>query len=148
MTFTNDERIGFVDTNVLVHAFSEEQTSKGNIARELIRFLTAQDCLRTSTQVMNEFYVTMTRKIDRKVPPQKVLAVMDGLSKWPVIQTDYGMVREACMLSQQSGISMWDALVVVAAHRSGAAVLYTEDLNSGQRILGVNLVNPFLLPAV
>jgi predicted nucleic acid-binding protein len=46
--------------------------------------------------------------------------VMDGLSRWPVMASDYGMVRDGCQFSEEAGISMWDALIVVAAKRCGA----------------------------
>jgi predicted nucleic acid-binding protein len=57
---------------------------------------------------------------------------------------DYPSIRAAVGLAAQARISFWDALVVVAAARAGAAILYTEDLNHGQEILGVRIVNPFL----
>jgi predicted nucleic acid-binding protein len=56
---------------------------------------------------------------------------------------DYAAIRAAVELSDQAQLSFWDALVVVAAARTGAAVLYTEDLNDGQEILGVRISNPF-----
>jgi len=57
---------------------------------------------------------------------------------------DYGTIREAAVLARDAVVSFWDALIVVAAARSGARRLYTEDLNHGQKILGVEIVNPFL----
>jgi predicted nucleic acid-binding protein len=68
---------------------------------------------------------------------------LDELTAWPVMAIDYTAVRGAVGLSAEARISFWDALVVVAAVRTGATVLYTEDLNHGQRILGVRISNPF-----
>jgi predicted nucleic acid-binding protein len=56
---------------------------------------------------------------------------------------DYAAIRAAIGLADQAKLSFWDALVVIAAVRTGAAVLYTEDLNDGQEILGVRITNPF-----
>jgi predicted nucleic acid-binding protein len=68
---------------------------------------------------------------------------MDDLAVWPLFVVDYAAIRAAVELAQDARISFWDALVVVGAERSGADLLYTEDLNAGQRILGVRIVNPF-----
>jgi predicted nucleic acid-binding protein len=56
---------------------------------------------------------------------------------------DYAAIRAAVALADQAKLSFWDALVVVAASRTGAEALYTEDLNDGQQILGVRIINPF-----
>ena len=57
---------------------------------------------------------------------------------------DYAAIRAAVGLAGQAKLSPWDALVVEAAARTGAAVLYTEDMNDGQEILGVRISNPFV----
>ena len=67
---------------------------------------------------------------------------MEDLTAWPLMVVDYAAIRAAVGLADQAKLSSWDALVVVAA-RTGAAVLYTEDLNDGQEILGVRISNPF-----
>ena len=74
---------------------------------------------------------------------QEPLAVLEDLTAWPLIVVDYAAIRAAAGLADQARISFWDALIVVAAARAGAAVLYTEDLNDGQEILGVRISNPF-----
>jgi predicted nucleic acid-binding protein len=100
--------------------------------------------LRTSTQVLQESDVTMTRKIQSPAKPSTTLSLIEDLGKWPVIATDFALVKEGCALSQSAKISLWDALIVAAARRSRASQIYTEDLNSGQRFAGVEIVNPFL----
>jgi predicted nucleic acid-binding protein len=71
------------------------------------------------------------------------MAVLEELSEWPLLLVDYSVIRSAAELAGQVRFSFRDALIVVAAARSGAAVLYTEDLNDGQEILGVRISNPF-----
>src|SRR5208283_1649892 len=96
-----------------------------------------------STQVLQELYVTLTRKARVCCSSEEALAVLEDLSAWPLMVVDYGAIRAAVRLADQAKLSFWDALVVVAAARSGAATLYTEDLNDGQEILGVRISNPF-----
>jgi len=74
--------------------------------------------------------------------------VLEDLTAWPLTVVDYTAIRAAVRLADQSRLSFWDALVVVTAARTGAAVLYTEDLNHGQEILGVRIINPFIPPEV
>ena len=99
--------------------------------------------LRTSTQVLQELYVTLTRKVGSRLSPVQALRYLDQIASWPVVVTDYSAVRSAVELSVDGKFSFWDALIIVAAARSGAKRLYTEDLKHGQVTLGVEVVNPF-----
>jgi predicted nucleic acid-binding protein len=140
----NDEREpGFVDTNVLVYAFDKSTSPKKHVARRLLTELMDQDRLRVSTQVLQELFVMLTRKVARPCTSDEALAVLEDLAAWPLMAVDYAAIRAAVGLADQAKVSFWDALVVVAAARTGAAVLYTEDLNHGQEILGVRVSNPF-----
>lgn len=138
-----EKTVGFVDTNVLVYAFDKSRSQKQQIAEQLIQQLMEQDSLRLSTQILQELFVTMTRKVAQPCSSQAALRIMDDLAVWPLFVVDYAAIRAAVELAQDARISFWDALVVVGAERSGADLLYTEDLNAGQRILGVRIVNPF-----
>jgi predicted nucleic acid-binding protein len=134
----------FLDTNVLVYAFEKGDTSKKQVARQLLRRLTNTGSLCLSTQVLQELFVTLTRKAARPSTTEEATTILDNLAQWPVIVIDYPAIRAAADLSKRARLSFWDALVVVAASCSGASVLYTEDLNDGQEILGVRITNPFL----
>jgi len=133
----------FVDTNVLVYAFDQGNSTKQRIARRLLNELMQQDQLRVSTQILQELFVTLTRKVAEPCSSGEALEVLDDLAAWPLTVIDYAAIQEAARLADDSRISFWDALVVVAAARAGADVLYTEDLNDGQMILGVRVINPF-----
>ena len=102
-----------------------------------------EDRLRVSTQVLQELFVTLTRNVRRPCSIEEALAVLEDLTAWPLMVVDYAAIRAAVGLAHQAKLSFWDALIVVTAARSGAAVLYTEDLNDGQEILGVRIRNPF-----
>ncbi len=140
---TGESALSFVDTNVLVYAFDKSSSPKKLVAQRLMNELMAEDRLRVSTQVLQELFVTLTRKVTQHCSSEEALAVLDDLTAWPLMVVDYTLIRAAVGLADQAKLSFWDALVVVAAARSGATVLYTEDLNDGQEILGVRISNPF-----
>jgi predicted nucleic acid-binding protein len=138
-----DLEISFVDTNVLVYGFEKSDSPKKVIAQSLLQRLMEADSLRLSTQVLQELFVTLTRKGVERCTTTEALAVMEDLAVWPVVVVDFGMIRGAVGLADEAKISFWDALVVVAAARAGASVLYTEDLSDGQVIFGMRIRNPF-----
>jgi predicted nucleic acid-binding protein len=95
---------------------------------------------------LQELYVTLTRKSQFLLPPAQALRYVDGIAKSPVALIDFPAIRQAIELSISNQFSFWDALILVCAARSGATRLYTEDLNHGQTVLGVQIVNPFRTP--
>jgi predicted nucleic acid-binding protein len=133
----------FVDTNILVYAIAGDDTRRSPIAQDLLRNLMRDRSLRTSTQVLQELYVTLTRKGKTPMRPDAALRYIDQVAAWPVAVTDFKSVRRAVELSIASMLSFWDALIVVAAENSGAGRLYSEDLQAGQELLGVRILNPF-----
>ena len=140
---TGERAVSFVDTNVLVYALDRGGSPKKRVAQRLLNELMEEDRLRVSTQVLQELFVTLTRKTTQVCSSEEALSVLEDLAAWPLTVVDYPAIREAVGLAGRAQLSFWDALVVVAAARSGAAVLYTEDLNDGQEILGVRVSNPF-----
>ena len=140
---TADRALCFVDTNVIVYAVEKSESPKKRIAQRLLGELMDEDRLRVSTQVLQELFVTMTRKATVRCTVEEALTILEDLTAWPLTVVDYAAIRAAAGLTGEADLSFWDALVVVAAARSGASVLYTEDLNDGQEILGVRITNPF-----
>jgi predicted nucleic acid-binding protein len=135
--------VSFVDTNVLVYALAADDVKRSPVAQKLLRELMTAQVFQTSTQVLQELFVTLTRKVRTPMTSEHALRYLDQIAAWPVVVLDYGAVRDAIELSAGARLSLWDALVIVAAARSGAKRLYTEDLQHGQTILGVEVVNPF-----
>ena len=117
-------RPSFVDTNVFVYAVLDDDPERQSIASDLVGRLAESEVLQTSTQVLQELYVVLTRKMRRKFTPREALAYLDRIARSPVTGIDYSVVREAA--------------------RSGAERLYSEDLQHGRKILGVEILNPFL----
>jgi len=138
-----EDQPGFVDTNVLVYALAADDDTRSPVAQDLLRKLMKSRALRLSTQVLQELFVTLTRKVREPQAPAQALRYLDQLASFPVIVPDYPAVRDAAELSVGAKLSFWDALVAVSAARAGARFLYSEDFNDGQTILGVEVVNPF-----
>jgi predicted nucleic acid-binding protein len=143
---SDELRVSFVDTNILVYALSPHDPQRSPAAERLLKRLSDAGLLRISTQVLQELYVTLTRKSQFLLPPAQALRYVDGIAKSPVALIDFPAIRQAIELSISNQFSFWDALILVCAARSGATRLYTEDLNHGQTVLGVQIVNPFRTP--
>ena len=133
--------LAFFDTNVLVYCTDSTDLTKQARARSLVAEHASAGEAVISTQVLIELFHTLTRK--QKVPPAMAQSVVLGFAEWPVIASDTALVTAAIDKSVQWQLSIWDAMVVEAALRSGAATLFTEDLNAGQRFGGLAVVNPF-----
>jgi predicted nucleic acid-binding protein len=143
ISMTGERPLSFLDTNVLVYAFDKGTSPKKRIAQRLMNELMKEDRLRVSTQVLQELFITLTRKVSQPCSSAEALALLEDLTAWPLMLVDYAAIRAAIRLADQAKLSFWDALIVVAAARTGAAVLYTEDMNDGQEVLGVRISNPF-----
>ena len=131
----------FVDTNVLVYAVSAAagEAAKKETALELIE----RADFGLSAQVLQEFYVTVTRKIDKPLSPEAALSLLDEFRFFPTVQTDYPLIIAGIQASLEHRISYWDGAIVAAAAALGARVLYTEDLGHGRRYGELQAVNPF-----
>ncbi len=142
MTVVRDSP-AFVDTNVLIYSVSRADRQFA-AANRLVRELISSSGLRTSTQVLQEFFAVSTCKMRNKLTADQALDYMETWAAFPIVLLDYPTIREAVQLSSHRQLSFWDSMIVVAAKRCGAKRLYTEDLNHGQIVEGVEIVNPFL----
>ncbi len=139
----------FLDTNVLVYAFDRADKAKRSRAIAILSELDAPgDTLVLSTQVLSEFYVTVTRKLARPLPEPEAERAVNELSRMPVVPVDAPLVQAAVARSRSSRISYWDALIVEAASVAACDLLLTEDLQHGQQFGRVKVTNPFLPPEV
>ena len=133
----------FVDANVLVYAYDRQEPVKGAMARAVVRSLWESKAGALSTQVLQEFYVTVTRKIPRTIAKSDAIRLVSQYGTWHVHEIQVRDIRDASDLESREQISFWDALICVAASRSGAKRLLSEDLQAGNRYLGVTVENPF-----
>lgn len=134
----------FFDTNVVVYLFDADTPPKQKIARELLRRTAVEGGVLLSTQVLQEFYVAVTRKLAEPLPSENAERAVRDLARFPLVQIDALLVLAGIEASRQLGFSFWDALIVQAAIQGGASVLYTEDLQHGQVIEGLCVTNPFM----
>jgi predicted nucleic acid-binding protein len=133
----------FVDTNVLLYAHDASETEKQPIARELLEELWADRSGVVSTQVLQEFYVVATRKFQPPMRRSEAREIITLYATWSVVQVDVGLILDAAALEERAQLSFWDALIVEAARRAGAVRLVSEDLQTGRRIAGIAVENPF-----
>lgn len=92
--------------------------------------------------MLQEFYVTVTRKLSRSLPRRTAREVVATYRAWPVHCPDADDIVAASDLGERHQLSFWDALIIVSARRSGAGSLLTEDLQDGQRFDGLEVVSP------
>jgi predicted nucleic acid-binding protein len=95
-----------------------------------------------STQVLQEFYVNVTKKILTPLPKPSARAVVDSYTVW-CIDTTPAEISAAFRIEDEASVGFWDALIVASARKAGAARILSEDLNPGQIIAGVRIENPF-----
>jgi predicted nucleic acid-binding protein len=130
----------FVDTNILVYAHDRAAGPKHERAREGVRSLWQRPLPPSlSVQILQELYVNLVRKgAAAKVAREVVLDYMH----WSILPNDAGLLREGMIAAERWKISLWDAMIVAAAKRASAAILWTEDLSEGQDYDGVVVINP------
>jgi predicted nucleic acid-binding protein len=143
MSFMSDERRPFVDTNILVYAHDRTAGEKHEAARALIGRLWRSGGACLSVQVLQEFYVTVTRKVEG-MTPTTARSLIDDYTRWRVHRPTGADVLAAIDLHQHHRISFWDAMIVWSSGKMGCERLLSEDLNADQLIGGVKVVNPFL----
>ncbi len=135
----------FIDTNILVYALDQADPAKQQNARALLKTLQEKETGVISTQILQEFYVVSTTKLNLNVDLVKKIILT--LKNFKTITVDLKIIEEAIDCSAQNKISFWDALVVTTAKYSGCHSIWSEDIGHGQLIDGVRIINPFIEPA-
>jgi len=133
----------FLDTNILVYAYDLDEKSKRQTAKDILT-----DCWNNrsgviSTQVLQEFYVTLTRKLSSKLPASEARDVVSDFLSWSIYQIAATDIGEASETEDQYGYTFWDSLVITAARNARAEVLYSEDMQDGQQLGDLKIINPF-----
>ena len=132
----------FVDANVLIYGHDVDSKSKHATAKNILRDLWTERTGVLSMQVLQEFYVNVTRKIRSPLPRDSARLVVTSYSIW-CMEITPAELSLAFRIEDESRIGFWDALIVAAAVKSGATRLLSEDLNPGQKIAGLRIENPF-----
>ena len=132
----------FVDTNILIYAHDADAKSKHEVAKSVLGELWSQRMGVLSMQVLEEFYVNVTRKIASPLPKDVARMVVNSYAIW-CIEITPAEISSAFRIEDESRIGFWDALIVASAAKCGASRILSEDLNAGQMIAGIRIENPF-----
>ena len=136
----------FVDTDVLVYAHDASQPAKRDVARALILDHLGAGTLRTSTQVLAEYFSVVTGKGEIPLDASAAARLIEQLPADVVVAPGYSTLRAAARTCAAHGLSIWDALIVETAREAGAAELYTEDaqlLRAVTAEVDLKAVDPF-----
>lgn len=133
----------FLDTNVLVYLYDSDAPEKQERARAILERDGTTAEITISTQVLQEFYVTVARKFAKRLSEGETLLATRSLCQLSLVQVDVAMIFDAISLARRHQFSLWDSLIIQAALQTGCQTLLTEDLQDGQRIGHLRIENPF-----
>jgi predicted nucleic acid-binding protein len=133
----------FVDTNILLYAHDRSAGLKHERARQLIERLWTSGHGVLSTQVLQELCINLRRRIARPLPVEEIRHIIQDYLSWEIVINTPASILQALEIEVRYQTSFWDALILQAAESSGA-VLYSEDLATGQKYGVVQVVNPLL----
>lgn len=131
----------FIDTNVLIYAEASDLPAKQQVALALLKQLyeTASGVL--STQVLQEYCNVALKKL--KLPAAHIRAQLDLYEQFEVVQVTPAIIHTGLTLHQTRSVGFYDAIILASAEIAGCSVLFSEDMNAGERVGGVLIVNPF-----
>jgi len=132
----------FIDSNVLIYANDKDEVEKQRVAIKVLDELWTTDSGVLSVQVLQEFYSVVTRKLKPRVSRALAQEVVQLYSQW-CGETTAREIQDAFRIESTAQISFWDALIVASALQSGANRILSDDLNHGQTISGIAIVDPF-----
>jgi predicted nucleic acid-binding protein len=132
----------FVDTNILMYAHDRSAGAKHARAQALLEGLWRTGDGVISTQVLQELCVNLRRKAGRPLGVEETRRLIEDYLSWEVVVNSPESIIQALEIEERYKISFWDALIVQAAEIAGAAVLYSEDLATGQHYDSIRVINP------
>lgn len=135
----------FIDTNIIIYAYDVTAGKKHKAAGNILSELWNSGLGVISTQVLQEFFVTVVQKIPKPIEKQQAKEIVGDFLKWHVVVNSGDAIIEAIDICLNSGYSFWDSMIIQAAITGGAAILISEDFQNGQLISGVTIRNPFKL---
>ncbi len=132
----------FIDTNILLYGYDLDSPKKRSVAQKIIeQAWMKRGSYAISVQVLQEFYVNFIRKGHST---HDAANLINDFYLLPVVDNTVALFQHGLSLQERWKISLWDSMILAAAHASGARELLTEDLNHGQDYGKVRAVNPFL----
>jgi predicted nucleic acid-binding protein len=131
----------FFDTNILLYADDKATPAKQRRALELVAEHRRARTGVVSLQVLQEYFVTVTRKLH--VDPRIARRKVELLAEFDVATPELADILAAIDLHRLHRFSFWDALILRAAKEAGCSVLFSEDMPDTREIDGLQIVNPF-----
>lgn len=133
----------FVDTNILVYAYDVSAKEKHEKAKAIMKDLWNKGNGMTSTQVLQEFFVTVTRKIASPIDVITAKEMVKDFLKWKTVVVDGEIILDAIDIHREHKYSFWDSVIIASAIQGGAGTIISEDLSDKQKIKGTVIRNPF-----
>ena len=137
------EQRQFVDTNILIYAHDSSAGVKHDKTKALLNELWRSGDGYLSIQVLQEFYVNVTRKLAIPLSPELAIEIITDLSAWRVHSPKASDLVDAIGLQTRRQISFWDAMILTSARQLGCQMVWSEDLNAGHNYEGIEVRNPF-----
>ena len=131
----------FIDTNVWVYALTEQDHAKKKIAAELISKTYLEDTICVNAQVLKEFANFAFKRTTKSA--DEINAVLKKMASYSFVPDTKELVMQAVVLKERYDVGFCDSLMLSAANKAKCDVIYTEDLNSGQKYGTVTAINPF-----
>ncbi len=133
----------FLYTNIIIYAYDISAGEKHLIAMKVVVDLWDSGIGLLSTQVLQESFVSVTKKIQKPLDVRGAKEVVNALMKWDMVVNDGETILGAIDIHQQYKYSFWDSMILYAAINGGASTLLSEDFTGGQTVLGTRIENPF-----
>jgi predicted nucleic acid-binding protein len=135
----------FFDTNIFVYAYDEDEQTKKSVARELIRTAILDHTGVISYQVTQEFFNVALKKNSLKMRLEEAQQLLTTVFR-PLlaVHSSIALFGDAIQIQSRYRLSWYDSLIVAAAQQANCNILYTEDLQHGQRFGDLLVQNPFL----
>lgn len=137
------ERKVFLDTNIIIYAYDSSAGKKHEIARKILIELWDSGLGVISTQVLQEFFINVTKKIPKPIDIDLAKGIIEDFLKWDVVVNDGESLLDAIDILVEYNYSFWDSMIIQAAVKGGAELLLTEDLEHGKVVKGVEIRNPY-----
>ena len=135
--------MNFIDTNILVYAYDRDEKIKHPLAKKLLEGCWENGSGVLSTQVLQEFYVTITTKLSKNLELNEARELVKDYLLWQVERITPHDIISASEFQERYKYSFWDSLIITIAQKTGAETLYSEDLQEGQKFGELTIVNPF-----
>ena len=134
----------FVDTNILVYYRDLTEPEKQLIAENWLTVLWKRGLGKLSYQVLNEYYVTVTTKLDPGLDLESARLDVKNLMAWDPVVIDKSVIENSWLVQDRYKFSWWDSQIVAAAQKASCSILLSEDLQHQQQIEDLTIINPFV----